>query len=480
MTSTPWRSLSLGSVTTFVAAWNGLALLVLFGPLVTQLRVSAAFVVWIAAAFDAAAAAAVGAGAAWTRRVGSRAALASGSAAFAAASAGCALAQGPLLLVFARAAQGAAAAVAVTAAFEGMAGGGDPAMFGIGRGFRTGGLGAALACGPLLAGAVAAARDWRWVFWTDAALGAALACGAVAMRRDRGRAASEEGVADLAPAYQDPFEALGLVLVAAAVAGPVGALAEAAAVGWGNIRTLVPLAAGVAALVPVLAWRTPLGALYGRTFVAAQTADLCLFASISGMLFLLTQYFHAVLGAGPLGVGLRMAPWSAAVAVVLAASSAAEVGARGMRTLIAAGLTLDSVGLLGLAAAVRHRQTGGWLVVSLVLSGVGVGLALPAARRAAVTVAGLGLPEGVVGGLGAVRWAGGGLGIALFGAVFVARGGYGSATSVVHGVFPAVGAAALVAAAGAAAAWTLPARDRPPVVPMVSRPDGGGVGRRRW
>lgn len=497
MTSSPWRGPGLGTVTTFLAAWNSLAVLVFLGP---RLRASAAALVGIAAAFDVAAAAAVGAGTVWSRRVGSRAALASGSAVFALASAGCALVSEPLLLVVARAVQGIAAALMVAAAFEALSGPPEPIESGGGGGFQTGGVGAALVCGPLLAGAAATVHGSRWVFWGDAIAGAAV-CVVVLVRGCRAVSpASRPGPVsvpasatdgddcastDRARQPRDLFDLPGLALITVAVAGPVAALDEAASAGWGNIRTLALMAAGLVALVPILVWQTPLGALYGRAFVAAQVADLCLFAATAGTLFLLVQYLHVVAGSGPLGVGLRIVPWSAAVAVVLpvSVSASADVGARGMRRLIAGGLALDAIGLLGLATAVRGRQTGWWLALSLVVSGAGVGLAMPAARRAAVTVAGLRQPEGIVGGLGAVRWAGAGLGIALIGAVLVARGGFGpvasgSASASVsasadRGAAPAVATAALLAAAGAAAALTLPARDRPPTAPVFSRPHPG-------
>src|SRR2546423_6125470 len=65
MSMTPWRRPGLGPVTTFVATWNSVAVLVLLGP---RLKASAAVLVGIAAAFDVAAAAAAGPGAAWSRR----------------------------------------------------------------------------------------------------------------------------------------------------------------------------------------------------------------------------------------------------------------------------------------------------------------------------------------------------------------------------------------------------------------------------
>jgi MFS family permease len=490
MSSSPRHGPGLGTVTTFLAAWNSLAVLVFLGP---RLRASAAALVGIAAAFDVAAAAAVGAGTQWSRRVGSRAALASGSAVFALASAGCALMSEPLLLVVARAVQGIAAALMVAAAFEALSGSSEPSGSGVAGGFQTGGVGAAVVCGPLLAGAAATVHGWRWVFWADAIAGVVV-CVVVLARDGRGfssePACASGSVSEPAPGPgggagapadrarqpRDLFDLLGLALVTVAVAGPVGALDEAASAGWASVRTLALLAAGLVALVPILVWQTPLGALYGRAFAAAQVADLCLFAATAGTLFLLAQYFHAVAGSGPLGVGLRIAPWSAAVAVVLPVSASADVGARGMRRLIAAGMALDAIGLLGLAAGVRGRQTGWWLALSLVVSGAGAGLAMPAARRAAVTVAGLRQPEGIVGGLGAVRWAGAGLGIALVGAVLVGRGGLGSAASASadRGAAPAVAAVALIAAAGAAAALLLPARDRPPMAPVFSRPHPGG------
>ncbi|OLE21869.1 MAG: hypothetical protein AUG49_20965 [Catenulispora sp. 13_1_20CM_3_70_7] len=182
MSMTPWRRPGLGPVTTFVATWNSVAVLVLLGP---RLKASAAVLVGIAAAFEALAA--------------------------------------------------------------------DPDPAGIGDdGFLAGGVGAALVCGPLLAGAVAAVDGWRWVFWVDAAVGAGI--GLVVLVRGA-RAGSDvphhrDGAAD--PGHRpvrprDRVDLLGLALVAVAVAGPVGALDEAATVGWWDIRTLGLFAAGACA-----------------------------------------------------------------------------------------------------------------------------------------------------------------------------------------------------------------------------------------
>ncbi len=448
MASTTLRSSWLGEVTTFLAACNSQAVLVLFGPLRADLRVSGAKLVWIAVAFDVAAATALRAGTSWSRRAGSRLVLAAGAGAFAAASAGCALASGWAWLVGLRAAQGAAAAVALAAAFD------HQTVFSARiadiRDIRNGGLGAALAGGPLLACAVAV-HDWRLVFWSDVVVGVVVCVAVLAHRGDRRR----EQTAGL---RREPFDAAALVLVGVALVGPVGALAEAGSAGWGGAPTLTLLAAGLVALVPVLIWETPLGGRHRRTLVAAQIAELCLFASVSGVLLLLADYFYAVEGVGSLGVGIRLLPWSVAVAVGLPLTAA--VGVRGMRAVMAAGLLLHAAALLAVAVVVHDHGSGIWISALLSLSGLGAALALPTAGHTAMTVAGTRRFTGVVSGVGAVRLAGGALGTALFTLVLSAGGGPSPGAAGSDAMVPAVTAAGLVAVTGAAAAFALPRHER--------------------
>jgi MFS family permease len=448
MRLTAFRSSWPGEVTTFLAAWNNLAVLALFRPLREDLGVSGTKLVWVAVAFDVAAATTLRGGASWSRRAGSRVVLAVGAAAFAATSAGCALASGWAALVALRAAQGAAAAVALAAAFDRLTD--VSSLTGDRREVRNGGLGAALAGGPLLACA-GTVHDWRLLFWSDAVVGAVVCAAVLAgcgdWRRERA-----------ARVQREPFDVAALVLVGAALVGAVGALAEAGAAGWYGVPTLTLLVFGLLALVPVLAWETPLGGGHRRAFAAAQVADLCLFASVSGVLLLLAGYSRSADGVGPLGIGTGLLIWSASVAVGLPVAASIDVH---RRAVMIAGLLLHTAALLATALLVAAHESGFWLAVPLSLSGLGVALALPAARHTAVTVAGMRRSTGVTSGVGAVRLAGSALGTALFATVSAPGGPCGLGTPTGRLMVPAV-TAGMVAAAGAAAALVLPRSRRRP------------------
>jgi hypothetical protein len=92
------------------------------------------------------------------------------------------------------------------------------------------------------------------------------------------------------------------------------------------------------------------------------------------------------------------------------------------------------------------------------ISGAGIGLAMPAVTKAVVGS----VPPGDIGkasgSFSMMRQLGGALGIAILAAVFAAAGGYASPAAFSAGFAPAIAAAAGLALAGALAGLALPGR----------------------
>ena len=94
----------------------------------------------------------------------------------------------------------------------------------------------------------------------------------------------------------------------------------------------------------------------------------------------------------------------------------------------------------------------------MIVSGAGIGLALPAVTKAvvgAVPPADIGKASGV---FSTMRQLGAAFGVAILAAVFTAAGSYASPGAFSDGFAPAIGAAAGLALAGGLAALALPGR----------------------
>jgi MFS family permease len=141
----------------------------------------------------------------------------------------------------------------------------------------------------------------------------------------------------------------------------------------------------------------------------------------------------------------------------------------GGRRIIAAGLALQAVGLGWIAAVSTPTTPYGELVVPFVLSGIGMGLFFaPVANVVLSSVR----PEEegqASGANNAIRELGGVFGVAVLASIFAHYGGYGTGTSFVDGLTPAIWVGAVVVAIAAVAALAIPRR-RCPAEVHVLRP----------
>jgi MFS family permease len=235
---------------------------------------------------------------------------------------------------------------------------------------------------------------------------------------------------------------------------------------------LSTLAPGLLFSIAFVAWESrapapmiPMRMFASRSFAAGVAASLLFYAAMYGVLFLLPQFLQLTLGFGPLGAGLRLLPWTSTL-FLTAPIAGAVVQRFGERPLVVTGLTMQAAGLGWIALLAAPDVAYPALIVPLVLAGVGVSMAMPAAQNAvlgSVAVTETGKASGVF-NMG--RFLGGMFGIALLVAVFSANGATDTPAHFSIGFAAAMMVAAVLSLAGACIGLWLPARRAVTAAPM--------------
>jgi EmrB/QacA subfamily drug resistance transporter len=237
---------------------------------------------------------------------GRRRMFVAGLVGFGATSALCALAPTVQLLVAARALQGISGALLVPGSLAIVAATFEGEARGRAVGTWTAWTGIATVIGPAGGGALIGALSWRAIFWVNLPLIAAtVALSLHAVRESR----------DL-DAYRG-IDGRGIALSAVGLGGPVFALIEQPAHGWGDPMVWVPLLAGVACFGLFLAHearvRHPmldLALFRIRNFAVANLTTLAAYAGLIGGLFFIGLFLQQVAGYSPLEAGLATTPVS--------------------------------------------------------------------------------------------------------------------------------------------------------------------------
>ena len=287
--------------------------------------------------------------------------------------------------------------------------------------------------------------SWHWIFWVNVPIGLVLA--PLAYFR-----LEESHGGDRA------LDLPGLALASTGLLGIVWALVRGNEHGWTSAGIVTPLVAGALLVAAFVAWelRTPSPMLpmqffRDRTFALTNVASLFMFFGMFGSIFFLAQFFQTVQGYSPLQSGLRILPWTAMPMFVAPIAGALSDRIGGQR-LMAAGLTLQSAGLLWIAAVSTPTTPYLDLVGPFVLSGIGMALFFaPVANVVLSSVR----PEDegkASGATNAIRELGGVFGVAVLAAVFAHVGGYRTPEAFVHGTTTAVYIGGALVAVGAVAA----------------------------
>jgi EmrB/QacA subfamily drug resistance transporter len=446
-------------------ALDSLVITTAFATIRADFSASVEMLQWAVNAFNLTFAVLLLSGAALADRFGRRRVFAAGIALFVAASAACALAGAAEALIAARAVQGAGAALVMPLAMAILGGAFAKEERARALGIFSGVTGCALIIGPAIGGFITESLGWRWIFWINLPIGLiAIALIFTRLRESFGPKAA--------------FDIPGLLLVAIAALALVWSLLRGNSVGWTSPKVISTLALGLGFSIAFVAWEMrasapmiPMRMFASRSFAAGVAASLLFYSAMYGVLFLLPQLLQVTLGFGPLGAGLRLLPWTSTL-FLTAPIAGAAVQRFGERPLVVTGLLMQAAGLGWIAMLAAPGLAYPALVVPMVVAGVGVSMAMPAAQNAvlsSVAVTEMGKASGVF-NMG--RFLGGMFGIALLVAVFSANGAVDTPAHFGSGFTAAMTVAAVLSLAGAFVGLFLPARRSVAAVPMPDTNNG--------
>jgi EmrB/QacA subfamily drug resistance transporter len=350
--------------------------------------------------------------------LGRRRLLVAGTALFAACSLAGGLAVDAGMLVGARLAQGAGAAMMAPAGLSILTtsfNSGDDRNKALGIWGAISGL--AAAAGVFLGGVLSQGPGWRWVLFVNLPVCALVLFGAFRLVPGGQPAARSAG-----------FDIPGAVLGTGGTLLLIYALVRAPEQGWGSARTIGELAtAGVvlaAFAVIELRRRDPLfpfSIFRVKGLAAADAVQMIAFAAFVSVFYFLTLYMQNVLSFSPIRSGSAYLPVTAGI--IVAAGVASRLFARtGTRPVIVAGALIAAAGVWYLSRIPVHGTYPGNLLPGLVIMAVGIGAVLVSvttAANAGVAEDKAGLAAGL---LNASQQLGTALGLAIFSAIATARG----------------------------------------------------------
>jgi EmrB/QacA subfamily drug resistance transporter len=398
--------------------------------------------------------------------LGRRRVFMAGVLVFTAASLFCGLAWSPAALLAARVVQGAGAAIMTPTALSIISTTfteGAERNKALGIWGALGGIGAT--AGWLIGGPLVDGPGWRWIFFINIPVGlAALAASPVLLRESRN---------SLTRRSYDPAGAL---TITGALVLLVYAVVKAPEVGWGEARTILPLA-GSALLLTAFALiesrhpapLVPLRIFRSRTLAGADALTVLIGTVAVGMPFVLTLYAQQVLGYSALKFGVSSVVLAVGATVGAIAGQAAVLKV-GFRSAAGTGLALMAAGSLVLTQVSVHGSYFPDIFFGLLLCGLGIGLAFVTATVAAL--AGVAEHEaGLASGLSnTALQIGAALGVAIVSTVAVSRSqhylaahqGANPLAALTAGYQSAFVACAVLAGIGLALALLLPGRPRKP------------------
>ena len=308
-------------------------------------------------------------------RYGRRRIFVVGTIWFALASLLCGIAPSATVLILARILQGIGAAMLTPGSLAMIQGAFEPESRARAIGSWSGLGSVAAAIGPFVGGALVQYASWRWIFLINlprAALTVVIAQRWVPETRD--------------PDAPPHFDVGGATLAAVALGGITFGLIE-----WGHSYAALAGVIGVVTAVAFLGVERrgrhpmmPLGLFRDRTFSAANSMTLLVYAALGAVLFFLVLQLQTVSGYGALEAGLATLPIT--ICMLLFASRggalAQRIGPRIPMTVGPIVMGLASLMLLGVGADVSY-----WRDVLPGLTLFGLGLALMVAPLTATVLA---------------------------------------------------------------------------------------------
>jgi MFS family permease len=305
--------------------------------------------------------------------------------------------------------------------------------------------------GVLAGGVLTDLVGWHWIFLVNLPIGVAVTIAGL----------------KLLPAVRTGAEAQrvdvgGAVAITGAMVLAVYAVVNGNTAGWTSAQTLGLLATAVVIILGFVAWEArvpapliPLRIFRHRNLSVANVVGVLWAAAMFALFFLSALYLQLVLGYSPLQVGLAFLPGNLLMMAFSLGLSAKLVMRYGFRVPLALGLSVAALALVWLARAPVHGSFVVDVLPSMLLIGIGGGLAFNPVLMAAmsdVEPENSGLASGIA---NTAFMMGGALGLAVLASVASARTthllatGHGTLAALTGGyhVAFAIGAVFAVAAA---------------------------------
>ncbi len=239
------------------------------------------------------------------------------------------------------------------------------------------------AVGLILGGALTQYFSWRWCLYVNLVFAAIAVAGALAWIRSS------------RPATRPPMDWPGAVLACAGLFLIVFGFSHAESAGWTAALTIGSLIAGVLLLAgfvvteqrarhPLLPLRVILDRTRGGSYVAVFISGIAIF----GTFLFLTYYLQVVKGESPLTTGLLFLPMIGCILISSNLSSIALLPRLGPRVLIASGMLLGAGGMAYLTQVTVTSGYASGVLPALVILGLGFGMIFaPAINTATFGVA---------------------------------------------------------------------------------------------
>jgi EmrB/QacA subfamily drug resistance transporter len=287
---------------------------------------------------------------------------------FTLASLACGLAQSPVQLIAARAAQGLGAALLMPQTMAIVIDTFPAERRGAALGVWGGVAGLSTVAGPTLGGLLVSALDWRWIFFVNLPIGALVLAMSVAILPAHTRTVRHR------------FDIPGVLLASSALFCLTFALTEGQKHDWGpGIKALFAAAAVLLAAF-LLHQRTkqaaeplvPFALFRDRNFAVLGLVGAAVSIGMIGMFLPMTIYLQSVLGHSALEAGLIIAP-SSLVSMVLAPLAGRLSDRIGGRFILMGGLTLYAAGMLWFTLAAQVGTSWTAFIAPSVVLGAGIG-----------------------------------------------------------------------------------------------------------
>ncbi|MFD7169999.1 MFS transporter [Streptomyces violascens] len=449
-----WLTIVACSVPMFMVALDNLVVSTALRTLAVDLKASTSDLQWFVNAYVLTFACLLLTAAGLGDRFGRRKVFVLGVIIFTLSSVACGFADTTGELIAGRTLQGFGAAAVMPLSLTLLAAAVPERKRGLALGLWSGISGLAVACGPVVGGAVVDGLDWQWIFWVNVPVGVVAVPLALWVLKE---SSVPRARVDLP----------GMLLATGALIGIVWAIVNGESDGWTSGRILGAFGAGVLLLVLFVLWERrapspllPLGFYRIRAFVLSNIVSATMYFGVFGSIFLLSQYLQIAPVRTPLHAGVLTLSWTL-MPMVIAPLAGLITDKVGGGRLMALGLTLQAIGLTWINLVATDDTPYSKLVAAMILGGAGMGFAF--APTAAVVLGAVPREhQGKASGANTtVREIGGALGVAVLGTVFSNSGNDRSAQAFVDGLHPAVWVGVGVVLFGAVCGLFIPRHPKP-------------------